>query len=48
MHKPWAVQGAAATRKNLINSIYLESDELEAHQRAREAKYARERARAEA
>ena len=45
MHKPWAVQGAAATRKNLINSIYLESDELEAHQHALEAKYARAKER---
>ncbi|HXZ18625.1 MAG TPA: 3-methyl-2-oxobutanoate dehydrogenase subunit VorB [Candidatus Acidoferrales bacterium] len=39
--KPWAVRGTAATRKNLITSIYLESDELEAHQRQMEAKYAR-------
>jgi len=38
--KPWAVTGTAATRKNLITSIYLESDELEAHQRQMEAKYA--------
>jgi len=37
--KDWAVQGTAATRKNLISSIYLEADELEAHQRKLEAKY---------
>ena len=41
VHKPWAVQGTAETRNNLVNSIYLEPDELEAHQRAMEAKYAR-------
>ena len=41
VHKPWAVQGTATTRKNLLTSIYLESDELEAHQRALEVKYAR-------
>jgi pyruvate/2-oxoacid:ferredoxin oxidoreductase alpha subunit len=29
--KPWAVKGNAETRKNLINSIYLEPDVLEAH-----------------
>ena len=45
VHKPWTVQGTPATRRNLINSIYLESDELEAHQRAMEAKYARARER---
>lgn len=37
--KPWAVKGTAETRKNLISSIYLEPDELEAHQRRLEAKY---------
>jgi 2-oxoisovalerate ferredoxin oxidoreductase alpha subunit len=37
--KPWAVQGTAETRKNLISSIYLEPDDLEAHQRRLEAKY---------
>lgn len=37
--KDWAVLGTAATRKNLINSIYLEPDELEAHQQKLEAKY---------
>jgi 2-oxoisovalerate ferredoxin oxidoreductase alpha subunit len=45
VHKPWAVQGTAETRKNLVTSIYLESDELEAHQRAMEVKYARAKER---
>src|ERR1700757_5099742 len=39
--KPWAVKGTAETRKNLISSIYLEPDDLEAHQRKLEAKYKR-------
>jgi pyruvate/2-oxoacid:ferredoxin oxidoreductase alpha subunit len=39
--KPWAVQGTVETRKNLINSIYLEPDALEAHIRKLEAKYMR-------
>jgi pyruvate/2-oxoacid:ferredoxin oxidoreductase alpha subunit len=39
--KPWAVQGTADTRKNLLSSIYLEPDELEAHQHKLEAKYKR-------
>ncbi|HEY7096570.1 MAG TPA: 3-methyl-2-oxobutanoate dehydrogenase subunit VorB [Terriglobales bacterium] len=39
--KPWAVKGTAETRKNLISSIYLEPDDLEAHQRKLEAKYIR-------
>jgi pyruvate/2-oxoacid:ferredoxin oxidoreductase alpha subunit len=39
--KPWAVKGTAETRKNLLSSIYLESDDLEAHQRRMEAKYIR-------
>ncbi len=39
--KPWAVSGTAATQKNLVTSIFLETDELEAHQRGLEAKYAR-------
>ena len=39
--KPWAVKGTAETRKNLVTSIYLESDDLEAHQRRMEAKYVR-------
>src|SRR5579884_2177291 len=37
--KPWAVKGTSETRKNLISSIYLEPDELEAHIRKLEAKY---------
>jgi pyruvate/2-oxoacid:ferredoxin oxidoreductase alpha subunit len=41
--KPWAVQGTKETRKNLISSIYLEPDELEAHQRKLEQKYRRAR-----
>jgi 2-oxoisovalerate ferredoxin oxidoreductase alpha subunit len=39
--KPWAVQGTAETRTNLISSIYLDPDELEQHQRRLEAKYIR-------
>src|SRR5215469_4794851 len=39
--KPWAVQGTAGTRKNMISSIFLESDDLENHQRKMEAKYIR-------
>ncbi len=37
----WAVTGAAETRRNLISSIYLEPDKLEAHVRKLEAKYRR-------
>jgi pyruvate/2-oxoacid:ferredoxin oxidoreductase alpha subunit len=37
--KDWAVQGTAESRKNLISSIYLEPDELEAHQGKLETKY---------
>jgi pyruvate/2-oxoacid:ferredoxin oxidoreductase alpha subunit len=37
--KPWAVKGTRETSKNLIASIYLEPDELEAHIRKLEAKY---------
>lgn len=37
--KPWAVKGTPETRKNLIASIYLEPDELEAHVRKLEEKY---------
>ena len=37
--KPWAVQGTADTRKNLVSSIQLEPDALEAHVRHLEAKY---------
>jgi pyruvate/2-oxoacid:ferredoxin oxidoreductase alpha subunit len=39
--KPWAVQGTPETRKNLVSSIFLEPDDLEAHQRKLEAKYRR-------
>src|SRR6476469_996654 len=39
--KPWAVKGTAETRKNMVSSIYLEPDDLEAHQRRMEAKYIR-------
>lgn len=37
--KPWAVRGTAETRKNLISSIYLEPDVLEAHVRKLDEKY---------
>jgi pyruvate/2-oxoacid:ferredoxin oxidoreductase alpha subunit len=39
--KPWAVKGTPETRANLISSIFLETDELEDHQRRMEAKYIR-------
>ncbi len=39
--KLWAVKGTAETRANLVSSIFLESDELENHQRKLEAKYIR-------
>ncbi len=39
--KPWAVKGTVETRANLLSSIYLETDELEEHQRRMEAKYIR-------
>jgi len=42
----WAVLGTEATRKNLVNSIFLEPDVLEGHIRAIETKY-REAERAE-
>ncbi len=35
----WAVLGTAETRHNLVTSLHLEQDELEAHNRALEAKY---------
>ncbi|HVT99688.1 MAG TPA: 3-methyl-2-oxobutanoate dehydrogenase subunit VorB [Acidobacteriaceae bacterium] len=35
----WAVAGTEETRGNLISSIYLDSDKLEAHVRQLEAKY---------
>jgi len=37
--KAWAVTGVRETRKNLINSIYLETDALEAHVRHLAEKY---------
>lgn len=37
----WAVTGTAETRANLVTSIYLEPDVLEAHVRKLEAKYQR-------
>jgi 2-oxoisovalerate ferredoxin oxidoreductase alpha subunit len=37
--KPWAVKGTKETQKNLITSIFITPDELEAHQRKLEAKY---------
>lgn len=37
----WAVDGTAATRPNLISSIYLQPDDLEKHVRKLEAKYQR-------
>lgn len=37
----WAVTGTAETRRNLVTSIYLEPDVLEAHVRKLEAKYRR-------
>jgi pyruvate/2-oxoacid:ferredoxin oxidoreductase alpha subunit len=40
-HQPWAVEGNATTRCNLISSIYLEPDELEKHVYRLEAKYKR-------
>jgi pyruvate/2-oxoacid:ferredoxin oxidoreductase alpha subunit len=39
--KSWTVKGTPETRANLVTSIYLETDELEAHGRAMEAKYIR-------
>lgn len=37
----WAVEATRETRSNLVTSIYLEPDELEAHVRKLEAKYRR-------
>jgi 2-oxoisovalerate ferredoxin oxidoreductase alpha subunit len=37
--KSWAVRGTPETRKNLVTSIFLETDELEQHQRHMEEKY---------
>jgi pyruvate/2-oxoacid:ferredoxin oxidoreductase alpha subunit len=44
--KPWAVTATEATRRNLITSIWLDPDVLEAHVRKLEGKY-REAARCE-
>ena len=35
----WAVLGTAETRKNLVSSIFLEPEKMEAHVRKLEAKY---------
>jgi pyruvate/2-oxoacid:ferredoxin oxidoreductase alpha subunit len=40
----WAVAGTEATRGNLISSLHLDSDALEAHQNHLEAKYRRAQA----
>jgi len=37
--RSWAVKGTAETRKNLITSLFMGADELEAHIRGLEAKY---------
>lgn len=37
--KPWAVLGTRATRKNLINSLYLVPEELERHVAKLQSKY---------
>jgi pyruvate/2-oxoacid:ferredoxin oxidoreductase alpha subunit len=37
--KDWAVKGTAETKKNVVTSIFLESDVLEAHVNKLEAKY---------
>jgi len=37
----WAVLGTEETRASLVNSLHLDSDELEAHVRSLEAKYQR-------
>ncbi|MGB6783485.1 MAG: 3-methyl-2-oxobutanoate dehydrogenase subunit VorB [Terracidiphilus sp.] len=36
---PWAVTGTAETRGNMVTSLHMEADDLEAHVRALEAKY---------
>ncbi len=38
--KPWAVEATEATRQNLVSSIFLKEDELEAHVRKLYVKYA--------
>ena len=42
--KPWAVRGTAATRANLITSIYMTPEDLERHVNCLEAKYTPARA----
>ncbi|HYE23678.1 MAG TPA: 3-methyl-2-oxobutanoate dehydrogenase subunit VorB [Clostridia bacterium] len=37
--KPWAVRGTKETQKNLVSSIHLSADQLEAHVRKLEQKY---------
>ncbi len=37
--KPWAIRGTAETHRNLVSSIYLTNDLMEAHVRKLEAKY---------
>lgn len=37
--KPWAVRGTKETQKNLVSSIHLSADQLEAHVRKLEEKY---------
>lgn len=37
--KPWAVAGTAATRANLVTSIYMSHEDLEAHEMRLQAKY---------
>ena len=43
-HTDWCVRGDAATHKNLISSIFLESDDLEAHNLKLDKKYQQIRA----
>src|SRR5262245_11937944 len=43
--RPWAVRGDAATRHNLISSIFLSHDALERHEQKLQAKYERIRGR---
>jgi len=38
---PWAVAGTAATRSNMITSLHMENNDLEAHLRKLEDKYQR-------
>ena len=43
--RPWAVRGDAGSRANVVSSIHLSHDALEAHVRLLDAKYERIRAR---